>query len=143
MSLAAFGTLTAGRAERRLLRLTLSPSGPSHFSSFSHIGDWSLGIDQAGASRYTYILIGLLIPLAGIALSHISARRRRLQVLIWIALIGLAVYYNMQLLPRDRRSRGHGKAGLRKTILAAAYVASDPQQAVFQGAVAEPALWER
>lgn len=139
IALATFAILTAGRARTRAApAYALSVGAVALLVVFAY-GRLRLGIDQAASSRYSYLLIALLVPLGGLALSEVSAKRERLKVAILIALVGLATY-NVQLLRSNAGREAGGEAVLRQTILGAAYVASDPQQAVFPGSVSEPTV---
>jgi hypothetical protein len=86
-------------------------------------GREALGIESAGASRYTYICIALLLPAAGGLLTDVLARTP------WPALLGAAlsvvlVWHNGYLLVGTFGAEAGREAAIRRQVLAAADIAT-------------------
>jgi hypothetical protein len=137
IALATFGILTAGRARTRAAAAYAMAVGAVAMMAVFAYGRLKLGIDQAASARYTYLIVALVVPLAGLALSQVSERRASLRAGILLILLAVAAY-NVQLLRMDAGREAGGEALLRRAIFATAYVASDPQQVVVPGSAGEP-----
>ena len=139
ISLAVYAIRTAERVRGRAVPAYALALASVALLVLLAYGRLKFGIDQAASSRYTYLVVALLAPIAALALSELTGRRASLHVLVLLALVGLAAY-NVQVLRDNAGREAAGEAMLRRAIFAAAHIASDPQQPVFPGSVGEPAL---
>lgn len=139
LALAVFGVRTAGRVRTEAAAAYALAAGGVGFLALTGYTRLKLGIDQAASARYSYVVLALLAPLGGVALTRLSSRRSLLVLVASGMALALAAH-NVQLLRGAAAREAAGKAGLRQTILAGAEIARDRTQPIIPHAVPEPVL---
>ena len=83
------------------------------------VGRTALGVEQANASRYTYITMALLLPALGLVVNEVSEGLGAGRLVVW-ALVGLVVLHNVGLLRRELRDQVDVEQRLKARVLSAA-----------------------
>jgi hypothetical protein len=139
VALAIFGLRSAGESRTDAApgyALAVGAIGFLALTGYARIG---LGIDYGASSRYSYVVLALLAPLAVIALTRLGAERSFLTLAVFGVALAVAAH-NVQLLREAAAREGARKVTLRQTILAGAAIARDPTQRIFPDATPEPVL---
>lgn len=91
-------------------------------------GRAGLGIEQSGASRYTYLVIALAVPAIGLALTELagdglSTTGRRASACLLLLFVGV---HNVGTLVEESRQEKRLEQGIQARILAAAQLVNSP-----------------
>ena len=135
--LAIFAVRNAGRLPDEAVAAYALAAGAVFFLVLTASTRLKLGVDQGASARYSYVVLALLMPLAGVALTRITKRRAGATLAVSSLAIALAVH-NAQLLREAASRESAGKALLRESVLAGAAIVRDPRQPILPDAVPEP-----
>ncbi len=116
------------------LATTLAAVAFALLTGFSRV---NLGIPEAGAGRYVYYMVALMLPVLGVAATA-AIRRRALLPALAVLVIAAAAVYNAGLLRVDSLEQASREQGSRAIISAAAAALSDPALTVPPDAQPEP-----